>query len=439
MMYAPGALSIGYFQRDSLFFLVYTELNGHEIFMKGIIIKRCAAKHIFSLACCVFAFSLANSLYAQEASQAEVHAPEAKAVAQAETKAEAVADETQPESETTAEADEQSEEAEPKQGFIKNVVNFVMTLPFGYDFGCEPTQHGSLTYLNVKYKWSEEKRIFSRLLFNYGTTFSTEPISGEEVVAAETKKYEREEKAIDFKLIPWGKQIVSEKNENKYFTIEPGLNFRIEPEKRNETYAIAYKKGTAELPDDMFFNFDSDQERKKFIIRPYYSTSLSMPLGKLFTVTLDVLYAPLYFYWGNYEAQFTEYGYDGSLTTGDSKIVRELSPDIKLNYNGFAENYVDANLIIGLFNIVAASGRLIYEMDHKTDFYLNEDFTTRSEKNKYEKLTVKVGGSLINIGKASMRIKAGVFYQWDWKYNHNADSWNHIGRWIFGVGMRNLY
>ena len=409
--------------------------------MKGTIIKRCAAKRIFSLACCVFAFSLANSMYAQEASQAKVPASETEPVAaQAETKGDAVAGEAQPEAESVAVTDEaQSEEAAPKRGFVKNVVNFVMTLPFGYDFGCEPTQHGSLTYLNVKFKWSEEKKIFTRILFNYGTTFHTDPVPGEEVTEAETKKYEREEKAIDFKIIPWGKQISSQTNEKKYFTIEPGLNFRIEPEKRNETYTLAYIKGTAGFKDDMFFNFDSDQEQKKFIIRPYYSTSLSMPLGKLFTVTLDVLYAPFYFYWGDYSVKFTLYGYDGSSTAEGTKISRETLPPIKLNFNGFAENYVDANLIVGLFNIVAASGRLIYERDHKTDFHLNDDFTTRSEKNKYEKLTLKFGASLINIGKASMRIKAGVFYQWEWKYNHNADSWSHYGRWIFGVGMRNLY
>ena len=375
---------------------------------------------VLPFACCVLVFCLANPLYAQEASLAEVDAPE--------TEMTAVADESQSEGEV------------PKQGFIKNVVNFVTTLPFGYDFGCEPTQHGSLIYLNVKYKWSEEKRIFSRLLFNYGTTLNTEPKADEEIPGTDMKKFEHEEKAIDFKIIPWGKQIVSETDEKRYFTIEPGLNFRMEPEKLNETYVFSQKKDASASTEDEFYVFDRDEDGKKFIIRPYYSTSLSMPLGKLFTVTLDILYAPIYFYWGNYNSQFKAHGYDGSSTTEGSKIITWQPNAIHLNYDGFSENYVDANLIIGLFNIVAASGRLIYERDHKTDFYLNNDYSsTRSEDNKYEKLSVKVGGSLINIGKASMRIKAGVFYQWDWKYNHNADLWTYAGKWIFGVGMRNLY
>ena len=115
---------------------------------------------------------------------------------------------------------------------------------------------------------------------------------------------------------------------------------------------------------------------------------------------------------------------------------------MKAPYNGYAENYFDANLIFGMFNFVALSGRLIYERHHKTDY----DFVSKGEgldisstDNIYEKLTLKTGGSLINIGKASMRIKAGVFYQWEWEYNHNADSWICDGKWIFGVGMRNLY
>ena len=66
-------------------------------------------------------------------------------------------------------------------------------------------------------------------------------------------------------------------------------------------------------------------------------------------------------------------------------------------------------------------------------------FTIEESENKYERLSLKVGVSIINIGKASMRIKAGLFYQWDWEYNHNEESWFHSGKFIFGVGMRNLY
>ena len=65
--------------------------------------------------------------------------------------------------------------------------------------------------------------------------------------------------------------------------------------------------------------------------------------------------------------------------------------------------------------------------------------TAREKDNTYERLILKVGGSLINIGKASMRIKAGLFYQWEWLYNHNEENWFHTGKFIFGVGMRNLY
>ncbi|MBR4322957.1 hypothetical protein [Treponema sp.] len=71
--------------------------------------------------------------------------------------------------------------------------------------------------------------------------------------------------------------------------------------------------------------------------------------------------------------------------------------------------------------------------------YDGDSVTTEESENKYERLSLKVGGSIINIGKASMRIKAGLFYQWDWEYNHNEESWFHSGKFIFGVGMKNLY
>ena len=67
------------------------------------------------------------------------------------------------------------------------------------------------------------------------------------------------------------------------------------------------------------------------------------------------------------------------------------------------------------------------------------EYVKESSQNKYDIFSLKFGGSLINIGKADMRIKTGVFYQWDWKFDNNRDEWEREGKWIFGVGMRNLY
>ena len=115
--------------------------------------------------------------------------------------------------------------------------NFFMNLPFGYDLGCEPTLHGSLTYFNLKYRWSDEKQIFSRLNFYYGTTLNIDVPEKLNVTAdnSSVKKYHKEQQAIDFSLIPWGKQINTGKEKNQFFTIEPGINFRIEPESTDYT------------------------------------------------------------------------------------------------------------------------------------------------------------------------------------------------------------
>ncbi len=374
---------------------------------------------------CIFFLGLASAVYAQESSQVEettVNQTEADALS--ETNAVAGAE--------TASSSSKDDMSEETPGFIKRTVNFAKALPLGYDFGCEPTLHGSLTYLNVKYKWSEEKQIFTRILFNYGSTLSLEPSSKNEFSGdSDLKKYEYEEKAIDFKLIPWGKQINSKSSEGRYFTIEPGMNFRIEPEKVNMTFAAFMDD---EEVGKMYYTLDMDQDGKRYIIRPYYSTTLSSPLGKLFSISLDLLYAPFYFFWGSNKVDFTANGFGDK----EGRAVESI-PTLNMKYSGFSENYVDANLVVGLFNLVAASGRLIYERRHKTDFTLTQNFTTAESENKYERLSLKVGGSIINIGKASMRIKAGLFYQWDWEYNHNEESWFHSGKFIFGVGMKNLY
>lgn len=376
-------------------------------------------RHFFTLGICFLAFGFSQQIYAQDMGAVD----------------EAVVEET----EGVESGEEKSDEAVKKQNIFVRVANVFMNLPFGYDLGSEPTLHGSLTYFNLKYRWSDEKQIFSRLNFYYGTTLNI--VAPENMMPtannSNVKKYQREQKAIDFRLIPWGKQINSRKVEARYFTIEPGLNFRIEPEKTEYCLDGFLNSSTTQF----YYTLDATHNRNRFIIRPFYSASLFTPVGKPFSVTIDALYAPFYFYWGKNTIDYHMAGFGKMEDSTDPSYHYETEslPTIKTDYNGFAENYTDVNLVFGLFNFVALSGRLIYERHHKTDYELNSDFKTISNDNIYEKLTLKTGGSLINIGKASMRIKAGVFYQWEWEYNHNADTWSREGKWIFGVGMRNLY
>jgi hypothetical protein len=331
-----------------------------------------------------------------------------------------------------------SEAPQKKPNFFVRTANFFMHLPFGYDLGCEPTLHGSLTYFNLKYRWSDEKQIFSRLLFNYGTTLDISHNSFTGVPSSYISKFEKEDKAVDFKLIPWGKQINVGLEKKSYFTIEPGLNFRMEFE--NVDVTLKKEGRVAAYPnEDILLIYDISERGKRYIIRPYYSTSFYLPVSKIFSVTVDALYAPLYFYRFNIDVNI-DVNYYKRLES--STVIPSANVSIRdtVKGKGFAENYFDTNLVFSLFNAFAVSGRFMYERKHTDEYELNNELKFQTAtSNKYDKLSLKFGGSLINIGKADMRIKTGVFYQWDWSYNHNADSWEKEGKWIFGVGMRNLY
>ena len=374
-------------------------------------------RHLFAFGICFLALGLTGHAYAQDSGALDETAVEEN-------------------SEITI-VETQTDESVKRPNIFVRTANFFMNLPFGYDLGCEPTLHGSLTYFNLKYRWSDEKQIFSRVNFYYGTILNIDVPAKLNVAAdnSKVKKYQKEEKAIDFRVIPWGKQINFGEEKKKFFTIEPGVNFRIEPEKTEYTLSGYFESEE----DQAYYTVELVHSRKRFIIRPFYSTSIFTPVGKPFSVTIDALYAPFYFYWGENKIDYRWEGFG----TGDDGVSYEFRsekiPTIQTGYDGFSENYTDVNLVFGLFNFVALSGRLIYERHHKTDYEIDDTFEPKSTDNIYEKLTLKAGGSLINIGKASMRIKAGVFYQWDWEYNHNRDNWEKEGKWIFGVGMRNLY
>lgn len=181
----------------------------------------------------------------------------------------------------------QSEAVEKKPNIFVRTANIFMNLPFGYDLGCEPTLHGSLTYFNLKYRWSDEKQIFSRLLFNYGTTLDVNHSSVKDVPSNFVHKYEKEDKAVDFKLIPWGKSVFFQKEKPAFFTIEPGLNFRMEFEKMQATIKA---EGAMQDFEKVIMLYDIDANENRYIIRPYYSTSIFLPVAKPLSVTLDILY-----------------------------------------------------------------------------------------------------------------------------------------------------
>lgn len=375
-------------------------------------------RHFFALGFCFFSLALSGQLYAQEMGDVD------EAVIEEES-------ESQP-------GQAVSEEPQKKPNFFVRTANFFMHLPFGYDLGCEPTLHGSLTYFNLKYRWSDEKQIFSRLLFNYGTTLDIDHKSYKNIPSSYVSKFEKEDKAIDFKLIPWGKQVNVGMEKKSYFTIEPGMNFRMEFENGDVTLKKE-GRGSAYPDEDILFLFEMSESEKRYIIRPYYSTSFNVPVSKIFSVTVDALYAPLYFYWFNTDVSI-DVNYYKRLES--STVIPPANVSIRdtVNGKGFAENYFDTNLVFSLFNAFAVSGRFMYERKHIDEYELTNELKFQTAtSNKYDKLSLKFGGSLINIGKADMRIKTGVFYQWDWSYNHNADSWEKEGKWIFGVGMRNLY
>ena len=152
-------------------------------------------RHFFTLGICFLTFGFSQQIYAQDIGVVDEAAVE--------------------ETEAVESGEEKSDEAVKKQNIFVRVANVFMNLPFGYDLGSEPTLHGSLTYFNLKYRWSDEKQIFSRLNFYYGTTLNI--VAPENMMPtannSNVKKYQREQKAIDFRLIPWGKQINSRKVE----------------------------------------------------------------------------------------------------------------------------------------------------------------------------------------------------------------------------------
>ncbi|WP_027729076.1 hypothetical protein [Treponema sp. C6A8] len=317
--------------------------------------------------------------------------------------------------------------------FIK-VISFIHNLPFGFDLGCEPTNNGSITYFNLRYNWTADEWLSSKFLFNYGSSLYTDK-DNEVTVSENYVFYNRKDTAFDFKIVPLAYKFKSKKNNSSYFTLEPGLNYRY------EMVDLHYGYPYLDLFNENMRYRDCEQNQYTNIFRPYFSGTLYTPVGSFFSAHLEVLYAPIYFGWLNTDINYRSYSYN------DSAI---RTAGYKMSYNDFAfsDNYLDVTIMFGFFNMLATSFRFTYNRIHQNDVsqnniqpdkteYTDKDFT--KDENIYETLNLKLGLSLINIGKSDIRLKTGVFYEWKWRKNHNLDTMVRDGRWVFGVGMRNLY
>ncbi len=312
-----------------------------------------------------------------------------------------------------------TEDDKKKENLFIRLISFIHNLPFGFDLGCEPTTNGSITYFNLRYNWTADEWLSSKILFNYGTSLYTDRES-DITLAEKPSVYNKKDTAIDFRLVPFAYKFKSKKNNSKYFTLEPGLNYRFE---KSDTRLYNIYQVTSEN----FIRFDNwEQERNTHIFRPYFSGSLYTPVGSLFSAHLEVLYAPIYYTWQSTGDKFTYSSYKNS-------SLDEIKTD-EASYNDFAfcDNYLDTTIMFGFFNMLATSLRFTYNRIHQNNDYIKKD-------NLYEQMNLKLGLSLINIGKSDIRLKTGVFYEWTWKKNHNLDKIEKEGRWVFGVGMRNLY
>lgn len=321
-----------------------------------------------------------------------------------------------------------------KENIFIRLISFIHNLPFGFDLGCEPTTNGSITYFNLRYNWTDDEWLSSKLLFNYGTSLYTE--REEDFPSSDNPLfYNKKDTAVDFKLVPLAYKFKSKKNNSQYFTLEPGLNYRYEKVDLRYSYLYQYENETFLR----YFNYE--QNINTNIFRPYFSGTLYTPVGSLFSAHLEVLYSPIYFDWINTDFLFSNPTYNNSLVAGKN---------IKMSYNDFVfcDNYLDATIMFGFFNMLATSLRFSYNRIHQKDVtaksynsqvteYTDSDFY--KSENLIEHINLKLGISLINIGKSDIRLKTGVFYEWTWKKNHNLNTMDKDGRWIFGVGMRNLY
>ena len=326
------------------------------------------------------------------------------------------------------------EDDKKKENFFIRMISFIHNLPFGFDLGCEPTTNGSITYFNLRYNWTSDEWLSSKLLFNYGTSLYTDKENDSIVLNGMTSFYNKKDTAVDFKLVPLAYKFKSKKNLSQYFTLEPGLNYRFEKINLRYNYNLE--------SDSLISYFNCEQEKYTNIFRPYFSGTLYTPVGSLFSAHLEVLYAPIYFAWLNSDERFSYPYYQNSL-------IKEIK-NVKMSYNDFAfcDNYLDATIMFGFFNMLATSLRFTYSRLHQNDVTAKADNSQATEytdkdfiknENLYEQINLKLGFSLINIGKSDIRLKTGVFYEWSWKKNHNLNSMQKSGRWVFGVGMRNLY
>lgn len=309
-----------------------------------------------------------------------------------------------------------TEKKEPSKA--KEFFDKVMNLPFTFDFGCEPAMHGSTTYLHFKYKWSDKR--YSKLLFNYSRTLtSKEAYSGN----YKTNILEYDETIFDLKLAPYCFKLMNKNDSEKYFAFEPGIGYLFESATSNLDLWYTRDKNYYEARIDR-------NSYKANEIRPYLEVLGRFPVANFMTLNFDVFVSPVYFVFYNTKLDcFVSYP---TLTpgqynlSGSTNLLLVSAPSVETTFD------------ITLFKLVAVSARFKFEhLNAQIPQFVNLNSVVPVDQ-KIDTFVLRVGVSLVNVGKANVRFKTGIFYEWNWEKNSIQNDFTKTGKWIFGVGTYNL-
>lgn len=322
---------------------------------------------------------------------------------------ESVSDESE-QTESQIAEDKSGSEIEKKNNFFIRAFDWLESLPFSFDLGCEPTDdYGSTVFGSVGYHWRKD---ISTLLF---FEFSKEQKVSKTFFDTSMEIEDSTRNRMFFKFFPFKKAVLMDKLPRHHFSFAFGMRFEYSFTDTNSF--LNYQDSST--PDTFFFkNKRIKTTQTLYDIGPCAEFFYSFPIFDWLRVNSESSISACYLHASS----------DISATDTNIKDFQKET----FENDTFESIFFDTKVHLDFFKFIAVVVQYQMEKIPMNYFFYDNSDNVKSEKYNYTMRRLRIGGAFILAHKNYVRIQTGFYRQLDWLTNHSGDT-EHTERWVFSV------
>ena len=306
----------------------------------------------------------------------------------------------------------QSEEVEDDDDlnlFVK-AVDWLESLPFSFDLGCEPTDdYGATIFGSVEYRWKPD--VSTQLFYEFSKEQKIDKTTRELTKEIEDSTQSR----VFLKFFPYKKTIRVETLPRHHFSF--GLGVRYESSYTETNSSLNYQNSEI-AGSSLFMNRTVATTQRLYDVGPCVEFDYSFPIFNWLVVNSENSFSFCYLHTkSNISTEYTNV---------------QVMPDESTSQDKFESIFIDVKVHLDFFKFFGIVAQYNLEKIPMNYLFYDNSENFKTEEYDYVMQKFRFGLALIAVRKNYVRIQTGFYRQLEWVTNHSRDT-EHTEKWVFSV------